>query len=248
MLDPRLHRGPGWPHEDGAGAGAGLRRRRQRCRQRWRPPVWAAAQNGHTETVRALVQEFGVDPNAAKTQGDTPVMVALEHGHWDTVSSLVTELGADVRASNHAGASCLHCAAGALSETEQAKEQAIKVAGVIMELGGIELLSQADLHSGLTPLDCSVYVGKGALARMLAAGLGSGDDSAASELLEQARRRVLEHSHAPLALFRRLPWAVKLGPDSGMVEFSAFSTLRSTHSCPPGGKDVAARFLRVSGV
>ena len=31
-----------------------------------------------------------------------------------------------------------------------------------------------------------------ALARMLAAGLGNGDDSATSELLEQARRRVLE--------------------------------------------------------
>jgi hypothetical protein len=77
---------------------------------------------------------------------------------------------------------------------------------------------------------------KEALARMLAAGLGSGDDSAASELLEQARRRVLEPSHAPLALFRGLPWAVKLDPDSGVVEFSASSTLRSTHSCTPGFK------------
>ena len=79
-----------------------------------------------------------------------------------------------------------------------------------MDRWGIELLSQADFHSGLTPLDCAVYVGKEALVRMLVAGLGSGDDSAASELLEQARRCGLEPSHDPLALFRGLPWAVKL--------------------------------------
>ncbi len=103
-----------------------------------------------------------------------------------------------------------------------------------MERGGIELISQADLHSGLTPLDCALDVGNEALARMLAESLGSGEDSPASELLEQARRRVLEP--APLSLFRGLPWAVKLGPDSGVVEFMAFSTLRSTCSCPPGGQ------------
>jgi hypothetical protein len=183
--------------------------------------------------VRALVQECGGDASTANTQGDTPVMVARINSHWDTASCLVTELGADVRES---GASCLHYAAVARSETEQADEQAIKVAGEMMERGSIELLSQTNFHSGLTPLDCAIYVGKGALARMLAARLGSGDDSAASELLEQARWRVLEASHAPLALFRGLPWAVKLGPDSGMVEFSAFSTLRSTYSCLPGGK------------
>jgi hypothetical protein len=79
-------------------------------------------------------------------------------------------------------------------------------------------------------------MGKEALARMLSAGRGNGDDSATSELLEQARHRVLEPSHAPLALFRCLPWAVKLGPDSDVVEFNAFSTLRSTHSCPLGSK------------
>jgi hypothetical protein len=199
------------------------------------PPASAsdAAQNGPTETVRALVQECGGDASTANTQGDTPVMVARINSHWDTASCLVTELGADVRES---GASCLHYAAVARSETEQADEQAIKVAGEMMERGSIELLSQTNFHSGLTPLDCAIYVGKGALARMLAARLGSGDDSAASELLEQARWRVLEASHAPLALFRGLPWAVKLGPDSGMVEFSAFSTLRSTYSCLPGGK------------
>ncbi len=71
-----------------------------------------------------------------------------------------------------------------------------------MERGGIELISQADLHSGLTPLDCALHVGNEALARMLAERLVSGDDSAASELLEQAKRRVLEPSHAPLSIFR----------------------------------------------
>jgi len=198
-------------------------------------PVLIAAHNGHTQTVRVLVQECGADASIANKKGDTPVMVALENGHWDTASCLVTELEVDVRTCNHAGASCLHYAAVAPSKTEQAQDQAIKVAGGIMERGGTELLSQADFHSGLTPLDCAIYVGNEALARMLAAGMGSGDDSAASDLLDQARQRVLE-PHAPLALFRGLPWALKLGPDSGVVEFSAFSTVRSTHSCPPGGK------------
>ena len=140
-----------------------------------------------------------MDACTANKQGDTPVIVALKNGHWDTASSLVTELGADVRAYNHAVDSCLHHAAVATSETEQTEEQqeeqAIKVAGVMMDRRGIELLSQADFHSGLTPLDCAVYVGKEALVRMLVAGLGSGDDSAASELLEQARRRGLEPRH-----------------------------------------------------
>jgi hypothetical protein len=125
------------------------------------------------------------------------------------------------------------------SNTKQAEDQAVKVAGAIMERGGIKLISQADLHSGMTPLDYALYVGNEALARMLAERVGSGDDSAASELLEQAKRRVLEPSHAPLSLFRGLPWAVKHGPDSGVIEFiiiSAGSTLRSTHSCPLGGK------------
>ena len=86
---------------------------------------------------------------------------------------------------------------------------------------------------------------------MLAERLGSGGDSAASELLVQAKRRVLEPRHAPLSLFRGLPWAVKLGPHIGVFEFSseqvpargsltevcsAFSTLRSTRSCPLGSK------------
>ena len=66
------------------------------------------------------------------------------------------------------GASCLHYAALEPSKTEHAKVQVIKVAGAIMERGVIELISQADLHSGLTPLDCAVYVGNDALARMLA--------------------------------------------------------------------------------
>ena len=51
-------------------------------------------------------------------------------------------------------------------------------------------------------------------------------------ILEQARRHVLERS---LARFRARPWFAKLEPDSGMVEFTDFGTLRSTHSCPPGG-------------
>ena len=42
--------------------------------------------------------------------------------------------------------------------------------------------------------------------------------------------------HGPLALIRGLPWDTKLGPDDSAVEFCAFSSLRSTHACPPGAK------------
>ena len=156
--------------------------------------------------VRELVQECGVDACTANKQGDTPVIVALKNSHWDTASSLVTELGADVRAYNHAVDSCLHHAAVAPSETKQAEEQAeeqvIKVAGVMMDRWGIELLSQADFHSGLTPLDCAVYVGNDALARMLAEGLGSGDASAASELLPSGGSLIREHKFRAHDLFR----------------------------------------------
>jgi hypothetical protein len=199
-------------------------------------PVWIAAHNGHTATLRTLVQECGADASTADNDGVTPVMVALANGNWDAASCLVTELEADVRACNLAGASCLHYAAVAPSNTKQAEDQAVKVAGAIMERGGIKLISQADLHSGMTPLDYALYVGNEALARMLAERVGSGDDSAASELLEQAKRRVLEPSHAPLSLFRGLPWAVKLGSHIGEFELSEFSTLRSTRSCPLGRK------------
>jgi ankyrin repeat protein len=99
--------------------------------------------------VLALVKDCGADAITANKNGDTPVMVALENGHWDTKYGHATTK-----------ASCLHYAAVAPSETEQAEEQCIKVAGAIMERGGIDLLSQADFHSGLTPLDCAVYVGK----------------------------------------------------------------------------------------
>ena len=163
-------------------------------------------------------------------------MVALENGRWETASCLVAELSADVRASCHAGASCLHSAAAAPCRTEQEEAQAIHFAELVMERGGVALLSQADSHAGWTPLHCALYAGNEALARALAARLGGGDAHAAAEQLEQARRHVLGPSLAPLALFRGVPWAAKLGPDTGVVEFSAFSTLRSAHRCPPGGK------------
>ena len=100
------------------------------------------------------------------------------------------------------GDSYLHYAALDPSKTEHAEVQVIKVAGAIMERGVIELISQADLHSGLTPLDCAVYVGNDALARMLAEGLGSGDASAASELLPSGGSLIREHKFRAHDLFR----------------------------------------------
>jgi ankyrin repeat protein len=39
-------------------------------------PVLFAAQNGHAETVRALVHECGADATVADKDGDTPVSLA----------------------------------------------------------------------------------------------------------------------------------------------------------------------------
>ena len=79
----RLDGFPEWQHKDCADAGAGVRRRRQHCRQRGsysRLP----AQNGHTETVRAMVRDFLADPNTINDHGRTPVWIAAQNGHTET--------------------------------------------------------------------------------------------------------------------------------------------------------------------
>ena len=97
-----------------------------------------------------------------------------------------------------------------------------------MERGGIELISQADHHSDLTPLDCALYVGNEALARMLAEMLGSGDDSTASELLEQARRRVVE----PQATHHWRSFAGCPGTSSSARTLACSSSVHSVHCGP----------------
>jgi ankyrin repeat protein len=75
------------------------------------------AQNGHTETVRALVLEFGADASTADKQGHTPVFLAVFHGRPETVRTLVLECGVDASTANEWGMSLLHAAA-AMDHTE----------------------------------------------------------------------------------------------------------------------------------
>jgi ankyrin repeat protein len=57
--------------------------------------VYLAAENGHTKTVLALVQECRVDANTPNLLGRTPVYIAAENGHTKTVLALVQECDAD---------------------------------------------------------------------------------------------------------------------------------------------------------
>jgi hypothetical protein len=42
-------------------------------------PVFTAAKNGHTETVRALVQEYAAEASTADNKGWTPVFIAAQN-------------------------------------------------------------------------------------------------------------------------------------------------------------------------
>jgi hypothetical protein len=61
---------------------------------RGQTPVWIAAMNGHTRTVRALVKECRADATTPTKGGETPLFAAAFSGHTETVRALV-ECGAD---------------------------------------------------------------------------------------------------------------------------------------------------------
>jgi len=193
-----------------------------------------AAQNGHTATMLALATECGADMNAARQDGFTAVMLAVQGGHLDMVSRLVTELKADAGSSKSAGVSCLHVAAAMATNTGAATETAGKMTEVVLEHAGLDLLLRTDATFGWTPLHYALYVGNEALARTLVERQCSADGSNVSERYGHAMQDVLSHTHAPLSLFRGLPYAVKVGQDDGVVAFGSFCSVRSRVCCPPG--------------
>ena len=74
-----------------------------------RTAVTNAAMNGHTETVKKLV-EMGADVNARQKDGWTALHLAAKNGWEDTVETLV-KLGIDVNAKNDVDMTALHYAA-----------------------------------------------------------------------------------------------------------------------------------------
>lgn len=72
--------------------------------------LWNAAYNGHTKTIKTLVEE-GANMEAVGAYGATPLSIAVEEGYLLAVKELIS-LGANVNATRYTtGASPLHIAA-----------------------------------------------------------------------------------------------------------------------------------------
>ncbi len=74
-------------------------------------PLHWAAEKGHWDVVKYLVEEKGADVMAADKDGDTPLHWAAVKGHWDVVKYLGEEKGADAKAANNDGDTPLQRAA-----------------------------------------------------------------------------------------------------------------------------------------
>ena len=72
-------------------------------------PLFIAAQNGHTETAKLLLEKRA-DVNQAMSNGATPLYIAAQNDHRETVQLLITER-ADVNQAMSNGATPLYIAA-----------------------------------------------------------------------------------------------------------------------------------------
>ena len=73
-----------------------------------RPPMYLAAERGHLEVVRLLL-EARADKNAARQDGTTALMAAAVNGHLEVVR-LLLEAGADKNAASQDGTTALMAA------------------------------------------------------------------------------------------------------------------------------------------
>jgi hypothetical protein len=58
-------------------------------------PLWVAANNGHTNTVMALVKQCHAEVDTPDSRNRTPVWAAARNGHTDTVLALVKKCNAN---------------------------------------------------------------------------------------------------------------------------------------------------------
>ena len=75
-------------------------------------PLIVAANYGHAEIVRLLLEQSGINVNASDKSGSTALHSASQYGHADIVSILLDQRGIDVIASDHGNQTALHLAAG----------------------------------------------------------------------------------------------------------------------------------------
>eukprot|EP01045_Picozoa_sp_COSAG04_P044750 COSAG04_NODE_15342_length_535_cov_0.788991_1_plen_174_part_10 len=73
------------------------------------PPLFAAADQGHVNVVRVLV-EAGASLEATTPKGSTALLIAAQNGHADCVEALL-QGGANVHAKGSMGQTALHPAA-----------------------------------------------------------------------------------------------------------------------------------------
>lgn len=152
--------------------------------------LFIAAQNGHAETVKALVRVPGIRPNLMTKNGFTPLYMAAQNGHVETVKALTNAPGININLRNKNGYTAL-IVATCIGHAEIIK--------ALLEGPGIkpnlrtkdgytplflatqnghaeavrELLKHADIHpnlateDGTTPLSMALQMGYDEIARML---------------------------------------------------------------------------------
>lgn len=69
-----------------------------------------AAKNGHTDTVRFLIDQCGAEVNQPDAEGNTAFMLAAQHGYTETVAALLDDVD-DINRQNKRGMSALMLAA-----------------------------------------------------------------------------------------------------------------------------------------
>jgi hypothetical protein len=139
------------------------------ARGEWgRTALFHAAENGHTETVRALTA-CGADVSAADVRGETPLFIAARRGHTETVRAMVA-CGADVSTASKDGFTPVYAAAES-GHTE-----------TVLELAacGTNVNTASSRGWGFTPLYVADLLGNTETVRALVREFGADVDTTIS--------------------------------------------------------------------